>query len=235
MGTSTTPRFYFSLRSPYSWLAYRDLLAFHRDVADLIEWRPYYEPDERSARLIAEFGGELPYTDMSRAKHLYILQDVARLAAARGVRPSWPLDVEPVWEVPHLGYLYAERHGSGRAFVDAVYRARWEQGRDICDRRTIGEIGAALDLDSAAVANACDDDELRVAGARGMADAVEDGAFGVPFFVHRFTRFWGLDRLEEFAAHVRAKRPPRQRCTEVVTTAVGLGRSPDDGHAGGCG
>ncbi|MFD3697137.1 hypothetical protein ACFWUZ_13460 [Streptomyces sp. NPDC058646] len=34
------PRFYFSLRSPYSWLAYRDLHERHPDVADVLEWRP---------------------------------------------------------------------------------------------------------------------------------------------------------------------------------------------------
>ncbi|WP_434449373.1 2-hydroxychromene-2-carboxylate isomerase [Lentzea sp. E54] len=230
-----TPRFYFSLRSPYSWLAYRELMSRFRDVAETIEWRPYYEPDEHSAGLIRAQGAELPYAEMTRAKHFYILQDVARLARERGIEVTWPVDRDPVWEVPHLGYLYARRHGKGLAYIDAVYRARWEQGRDICDRATIGEIGALLELDSVAVANAADDGELRGEGAVSMAEAFRHGAFGVPFFVQGFTRFWGLDRLEAFAGHVRARQAPAQAEPEVVTAAVGMGPGPDDGHAGGCG
>lgn len=83
-----TPRFYFSLRSPYSWLAYRELMSRFADVAEVVQWRPYYEPDERSAELIRAHGAELPYAEMTRAKHFYILQDVARLTAARSVRVS---------------------------------------------------------------------------------------------------------------------------------------------------
>ncbi|AHH99247.1 2-hydroxychromene-2-carboxylate isomerase [Kutzneria viridogrisea] len=235
MAKPRTPRFYFSLRSPYSWLAYRDLLARHPDLVPLLDWRPYYEPDEHSTRLITELGGDLPYTDMSRAKHLYILQDVGRLAAERGLELSWPVDKQPVWEVPHLGYLHAHRHGLGARYVDLVYRARWEQGRDICSRETIGEIGAELGLDPAAIAAASEDEQLRAEGAAVMVQAGRDGAFGVPFFVHGFTRFWGVDRLDAFAAHVRSAAAPAQRLPEPVAGAVGLGRSPDDGHAGGCG
>lgn len=39
------PRWYFSFRSPYSWMAYRDLMADHRDVAERIDWLPFWEPE----------------------------------------------------------------------------------------------------------------------------------------------------------------------------------------------
>lgn len=235
MSTTKTPRCYFSLRSPYSWLAYRELLANHADVARRLEWRPYYEPDERSTRLIIEQGGELPYADMPRAKHLYILQDVGRLAQERGIELTWPVDRDPVWEVPHLGYLYASRHGRGPAFIEYAYQARWEEGRDICLRSTIAEIGTLLGLDPTAMANAGDDEELRREGAAIMVEACRHGAFGVPFFVHGFSRYWGLDRLDAFATHIRSTSPPAESMPEPCVAAVGLGRSPDDGHAGGCG
>ena len=126
-----TPKFYFSLRSPYSWLAYRDLRHHHPDLAlpGRMEWLPYYEPDAHSERLLRQIGGELPYAEMNRAKHMYILQDVGRLAEARGIELSWPVDREPVWEIPHLGFLVAHREGRGLEYVDAVYRARWEECR----------------------------------------------------------------------------------------------------------
>ncbi|HEX5741026.1 MAG TPA: DsbA family protein, partial [Pilimelia sp.] len=126
-------RFYFSFRSPYSWLAYRDLLDRHAGAADRLSWIPYWDPDERSQELLAADGHTFPYTVMSRAKHLYVLQDVARLTGDRGLAVTWPVDRDPVWEVPHLAYLVAQREGEGREFIRRVYRARWEEGRDICD------------------------------------------------------------------------------------------------------
>lgn len=78
----------FSLRSPYSWLSSHDLPGEYRDVADAVEWRPLWEPDERNECALADCGEQFPYAAMSRAKHFYILQDVARLTAARSVRVS---------------------------------------------------------------------------------------------------------------------------------------------------
>jgi hypothetical protein len=60
--------------------------------------------------------------------------------------------------------------------------------------------------------------------------------FGVPFFTRGLSRYWGVDRLAEFAAAVRADLPAAKALPEPVPPAtVGLGRSSDDGHAGGCG
>ncbi|MGW2872715.1 DsbA family protein [Kitasatospora sp. NPDC001225] len=235
-GSGRAPRFYFSLRSPYSWLAYRELLERHPDVAGAVEWRPFFEPDGTSERLLAELGGSFPYTAMSRAKHLYVLQDVRRLTAARGIAFRWPVDHDPVWEVPHLAYLRALRGGLGPQFVAAAYRARWEQGRDICDRTVIAGIGAELGLDPAELAGASDDPELRRQGALLLKDICDDGVFGVPFFVQGFNRFWGLDRLPDFVAHLRARAGGDGALPPPAAPAVGLGaRAVDDGHAGGCG
>jgi 2-hydroxychromene-2-carboxylate isomerase len=228
---SRNPRFYFSLRSPYSWMAYRELLAEYPDVAEAVEWVPFWEPDELSQRMLGE---EFPYSAMSRAKHFYILQDVGRLTKARGLTLNWPVDRDPVWEIPHLGYLVARREGRGPEYIAAVYRARWEEGRNICDRVTIAEIAASLDLDPAEVAAASDDADLRTEGVAILRDICKDGVFGVPFFVHRFTRFWGMDRLADFAEHLRGKLTPAASLPAPVTS-VGLGRSSEESHAGGCG
>ncbi|MEU4805222.1 DsbA family protein [Actinosynnema sp. NPDC023587] len=225
------PKFYFSLRSPYSWLAFHDLLRDAPDVADAIDWAPFWEPDEGTDRELRARGEAFPYVAMSRAKHLYVLQDVARLAAARGLSVTWPVDREPVWEVPHLGYLVALREGLGREYVAEVCAARWQHGRDICDRATVADIAARLGLDAAEVSGAADDPDLRARGVELLVDVCRDGVFGVPFFVHRFTRFWGVDRLPEFVAHVRSKLAPAGALPEPVAHPP----SSDAGHAGGCG
>ncbi|MFD7547955.1 2-hydroxychromene-2-carboxylate isomerase [Streptomyces sp. NPDC059816] len=232
------PRFYFSLRSPYSWLAHHDLMRHHPDVAALVEWRPFWEPDERSRKLLTDAGGDFPYVAMSRAKHLYILQDVRRLVRERGLESTWPVDRDPRWEVPHLAYLAAVDAGRGPDFVQLAYRKRWIEGRDICDSATISAMAKELGVAEEPLVEAVDDPEMRRRGAAALLDVDRDGVFGVPFLVHGFDKFWGVDRLEAFAASVRgrtATAPTSQdvgpRGDEPPTT----GQGGDQGHAGGCG
>jgi 2-hydroxychromene-2-carboxylate isomerase len=230
-----TPRFYFSLRSPYSWLGYRQFMSRHAELADRLEWVPFFEPDERSATALVAQGGTFPYSQMSRAKHMYVLQDVARIAKSLDLKVSWPVDRDPVWEVPHLGYLIAARAGRGHDYIDAVYRARFGEGRDICDRETIADIGAGLGIDTRLIADASDDPVLRAEGVRVLLEVCKDGVFGVPFFVHGFTRFWGIDRLDDFVEHLRTKELPAAPVPGPLIGAVALGRATEEGHAGGCG
>jgi 2-hydroxychromene-2-carboxylate isomerase len=231
MPSPQPPRFYFSFRSPYSWLAHHDLTVHHPEAAGRLRWIPFWEPDARSERLLAEAGGTFPYTPMSRAKHLYILQDVRRLAAARGLAVTWPVDRSPCWEVPHLAYLLAEREGRGRAFAERVYRARWQEGRDVCDRATIAGIAAAVGLPAEAAA-AADDEAARRLGLEALLTICRQGIFGVPYFVNGFERFWGVERLDAFLTSLAAAPRP---APAAEPAAPAPGRTSDGGHAGGCG
>jgi 2-hydroxychromene-2-carboxylate isomerase len=238
------PRFYFNFRSPYSWIAYRDLMDRYPDVAQVVEWHPWWEPDADGERRMTEHRRSFPYTAMSRDKHLYILQDVRRLTADRGLAVTWPVDRDPVWEVPHLAYFAALDAGSGPAYIERVYRARWHEGRDICDRGVIADIAADLGLPAAGadrLAGAADDPELRAGrGLQALLDLSRDGAFGVPFFTLGYDRYWGVDRLPAFAGAVRSRdAPPRASVRPAPTPPAGTdfaaARSGDQGHAGGCG
>ncbi|GAA2711230.1 MULTISPECIES: DsbA family protein [Streptomyces] len=198
------PRWYFSLRSPYSWFAYRDLSENHPDVLDEIEWIPYWEPDEESTRLLDEAGVTLPVMPMHRSKNFYILRDARRWAHARGWQVTWPVDRDPHWEVAHLAYIAAEEAGCGRQFVDLAYRARWHEGRDLSDRATIAAIAADLGL-PASLGDAVDDPVLRLKGVACLIAAYHDDAFGVPFFLNGREAFWGAERVSAFVAAVRGE------------------------------
>lgn len=231
------PRWYFSLRSPYSWFAYRDLTKHHPDVLESIEWIPFWEPDARSTELLAQQGVELPLVPMAREKNFYILQDTRRLAEDRHLEVTWPIDRDPVWEVSHLAYLVAEETGKGKEFVDLVYRARWQESKNISDPAVIRGIADELGLDADRAAGAVDDADLRARGVQILAAAAKDGLFGVPFFLHGHAKFWGVDRVDAFVASLRGV--PR---TELAVSDAELAALPqfasagvDAGHAGGCG
>ncbi|MGA5817946.1 2-hydroxychromene-2-carboxylate isomerase [Kitasatospora sp. NPDC094028] len=203
------PRWYFSFRSPYSWMAYRDLIGRYPDVAESIQWLPFWEPDDHHNEHLAQNGVQLPYVAMSREKHLYILQDVRRLARERGLEMVWPLDREPRWEVSHLAYLVAEEHGRGREFIDRVYRARWQDGLDISDPEVIAGFGPELGLDPELLGGAAADPEVRERGLAALAALHRDGVFGVPYFIDGFEKFWGVDRLPGFVASIRGRAAAR--------------------------
>jgi 2-hydroxychromene-2-carboxylate isomerase len=232
------PRVYFSFRSPYSWLACRNLAENRPELRPDLDWRPFWEPDMNSERLLNEQGGRFLYTPMSREKHLYLLGDVRRLARRRGLTMTWPLDDDPCWEVPHLAYFAAWDAGRGLAFVDRVYRARWQEGRDICDRETIAGLAEDVGVCGVSAAGACDRADMRLRGVEALRMLERDGVFGVPFFVNGTQRFWGIDRLsdflETFESDVRPTRVDAEIASAPVPTAGDL-RSTDWGHAGGCG
>jgi 2-hydroxychromene-2-carboxylate isomerase len=229
-------RFYFSLRSPYSWLAWHDLLTGHPQLLERIDLRPFWEPDELSEKLLAEAGGRFLYTPMTKEKHLYILHDVRRLAAERGLSVVWPVDeVQPCWEVPHLAYLAAERRGVGPAFISAAYRTRWQQGRNICDPEVIGSLASELGMDPAQLSTAVDESSLRSAGAGRLLDLYVDSVFGVPYFRHGYQRYWGLDRFPLFVAGLSAEPAADRASGSSPSVATACVRATDWGHAGGCG
>ncbi|SFT84120.1 2-hydroxychromene-2-carboxylate isomerase [Actinopolyspora lacussalsi subsp. righensis] len=226
-------KFFFSLRSPYSWLSYLRFVECHGDLVHKLRWIPTWEPDGSTESALRAVGGSVVYTEMSRAKNLYILRDVTRRTRESGTAMKWPLDRQPVWEVPHLAYLRAHDHGRGAEYVAAAYRARWEQGRDICDRSTVAEIGESLGLDPDELATASDDPGLRERGVRCLLEVGAEEVFGVPFFVTGSARFWGVDRLEEFVEEVRSPRVSSGSTADDESGRVTW--TLDYGHAGGCG
>jgi 2-hydroxychromene-2-carboxylate isomerase len=192
------PKLYFSLRSPFSWMALRRLEERIPNADEVIDYIPFFDPDAETARLLAERGGEFHYTAMSKAKHLYILNDTKRLAAKFGYEMRWPVDVDPWWELPHLGWLKAKQLGLHREFYRAVTKARWERGENICDEQVLGPVLADAGLPVEPLLAAASDPRMRAAGVDALLSAHEDDIFGIPYFRWGMQKFWGLDRLADF-------------------------------------
>lgn len=230
------PQFYFSLRSPYSWLAWHDLSTHHPQVLQRLQWLPFWEPDECSTAMLAASGAAFPYTPMSRAKHLYVLQDVRRLTRERGLHVTWPADRDPCWEIPHLAYVAVVQDdaSAGPRWVARVYRARWQEGLDICDTDVVARLAEDAGFDPDRLAGAANDQALREQGLQALVGICREGIFGVPYFVHRYERFWGLDRLDALLAALPAEPAPHDE-REPQLSVAGCERATDGGHAGGCG
>ncbi|MDK0524964.1 DsbA family protein [Streptomyces sp. ML-6] len=236
--TTRPPRFYFSLRSPYNFFALADLERDHPQLLDRIQWRPFWEPDPTSEKLLARAapGAEFPFHPMSRAKQFYILRDVRRLAAARNMTLTWPVDRKPWWEPAHLTWFLAQREGLGRAWAARAGRARWLEGRDICDPDVVRELAEEIGLDGEEVAQAPHHPLVREQGVQALLDVHRDGVFGVPYFINGSEPYWGLDRVTDFAASLTTPAPTGTGTgAEGEPPATAAGRTTDMSHAGGCG
>jgi 2-hydroxychromene-2-carboxylate isomerase len=230
---------YFSLRSPYSWLAHHRALRLPGGgLPPEVEHVPYWEPDADTTALLEERRARHLYTPMSRAKHFYILHDVRRLAAELDLVLRWPVDRDPWWDLPHLAALVAARAGRGAEFRAAAYRARWEEGRDICTREVVADVAERAGVDPDAAAGAPEDPQVRAEGAAALARAHRDGVFGVPFFRAGREPFWGVDRFGAFVAALGTgpaaldPAPPDPAPSDPAAVVAAAG---GDGHAGGCG
>jgi 2-hydroxychromene-2-carboxylate isomerase len=199
------------------------------------ELRVFFEPNAEFLGELERRGMQFPYVPMSRAKHLYILRDVDRLARARSLAVRWPVDRNPDWAVPSLPLLTVLRQDqkAGRRFAIELAGARFEKGLDICSSSVVEECAQIAGISSAVV----DIDAVqREQGMAAIVDVCDNGIFGVPYLVIGRQTFWGLDRLPLAAAAWAARAAGRQ-------TEPSLAKQPqepmlvgvDGDHAGGCG
>ncbi len=239
------PRLYFNLRSPFSWMGLKRLEERFPQAPEVIEYYPYWDPDEKTRAALEERDSGFHYTQMSKAKHLYILQDTKRLSTRYGYTMSWPVDIDPWWELPHLAWLKARHLGRERDFYAAVSAARWERGENICDTEVLHRVAEAAGFDGDEMVAAAHDPALRAEGVDALAAAYDDDVFGIPYFKVGRHRFWGLDRVDGFLdelipalrkAGVDVAEPMPEALDDQVPAAL-LERvgAYDSDSAGGCG
>ncbi len=223
--------YFFSFRSPYSWLA---SIALKKciDSGAVLELMPFFEPDKYSQALLTAKGGEFPYRVMSDAKHRYILNDIRRLTKKFNIEHKWPIDSDPWWEPSHLGFLKAKELGYGLPFFWQVYEARWKQALDISLPENILKIcedaGIPDDV-GREIVKAPEEESAREKGADALYRIYLEDIFGVPMFVKKRNKFWGIDRLNDF---IEIIDQPGVDCEGLPLEA---GYALDFDHAGGCG
>lgn len=202
-------RFYFAFRSPYAWIASRLLKELLSSEARAqLAYIPYWEPNDEFSESLAAHNQQVLYQPMSRSRHLYILQDIKRLSQYYGLNMKWPLDGKrPAWEIPHLAFIAARQLGPkyGETCFEAIYRARWERGEDICEVQTIKNIAAEIEVPADLLVNAVNDSGIREQALKNLQSSIDDAVFGIPFFVVGREHFWGVDRMR-FALDAMAKK-----------------------------
>jgi 2-hydroxychromene-2-carboxylate isomerase len=177
--------FYFSFRSPYSYLAAPRAFA----LADR------YDVD-------VVFRGVIPMAMRGQAvpaaKRLHTLRDVKREARRLGM-PFGRIH-DPIGEGAMRCLLVAEHaadHGRVREFVLSASRAIWAEAVDVASDDGLGAVCTRSGLDWAACRAALGDPAIRERVEANTGAVAELGHWGVPLFVLDGEVFWGQDRIED--------------------------------------
>lgn len=188
--------FYFDYHSPWCYLAAEQISTVASQAGRELRWRPFH-----LAHLIERIDGRRPL-DANPAFVRWFKQDMQDWAAIQGLtlryHPQFPL--RPVRAL--RASVFAQDQGQADAFVRAVMKGYWCDGKDISDLGEIGRIASAVGLDPAATRDACAAPHYRQCVEDNTAQAIQLGVFGAPTFVVGKQLFWGNDRIPMLARYL---------------------------------
>ena len=183
-------KFFYNYRSPYSALAADMLHAAAQQWGDKVTITPHQ----------MALDDDVVFADPTAIpdKVAYIIQDVLRLYAARGLRVGIPdpfdVDFTPVARATQAALVA----GVGLAFIREASLLRWSEGRNLTEEAVIGEAATRAGWEADAAIAAMRNTDYDAAIAADKAATRDNKVFGVPFFIVEDAQgqepFWGQDR-----------------------------------------
>ena len=185
--------FHFDFSSPYSFLASEQIETLAARHGRTVAFRPML------LGIVFKASGGAPLTEQYGPKARYSVHDFERSARFTGVRYRHPSKF-PIGAVgASRAVLWLQQHRPEKAneFVHAVFRAFFQDDRDISDPAVVAQIAQSIGINGAALMEAAQTPEIKDALRRCVEEAVAFGVFGAPTIVVDGEVFWGNDRLPQ--------------------------------------
>ena len=192
---STSPQFLFDFGSPNAYLCHKLLPGIEARTGTGFEYLPvllgglFKLSNNRSPmEAFAGIPNKLAY------ERLEMQRFVKRhgLATFR-MNPFFPVNTLRIMRLA----VAAQELGCAPAYVEAMYAAMWEQGRDMGDAGEIAAVLSDAGLDGPALLAKAEALDIKARLAAHTQSAFERGAFGSPTFFVGDQMFFGKDRLRE--------------------------------------
>jgi len=196
--------FYFDFGSPNAYLAHRLIPAIEQRTGARFDYAPillggiFKLTNNRSP--MEAFGAV-------RNKLAYEARETERFIARHGLtayrmNPHFPVNTLKIMR----GAVAAQREGVFAPYLEAVFRAMWEDGLKMDDPAVIAEALSAAGLEAAAILARSEDPEVKQALIANTEAAVEAGAFGSPTFNLGGELWFGKERLRDVEEALVAAR-----------------------------
>jgi len=199
------PTFYFDLGSPFAYLAAERL---HDVLGEQAVWQPV------SLGALFKLAGRSSWS-LGDPEHRQVgMAEVERRAGLYGLPPvRWPDPWPGNYLMAMRAVTFAYREGWGREFTMQAFRNAFQEGRDLSIPAEVLRAAGDAGLDPRAVEAATQDPDVKLALRAATENAHQLGVFGVPTIAIEGELFWGDDRLQDAAAHLRLvdERRPHER------------------------
>jgi 2-hydroxychromene-2-carboxylate isomerase len=196
--------FFFDCSSPWTYLAFHNIIPLAHEFDEAIEWRPIL--------VGGIFNTINPSVYQSREKPVaaklhYARKDLADWASLAGLKIARPT-IFPVNSVKAMrGCILLEGDGKLVAFARAVFKAYWTDDRDIADANVLADICAQVGIDRPAFFAGISDQTIKNKLKLNTDELIERGGFGSPtMFLDRDDMYFGNDRLALLRAALERRR-----------------------------
>ncbi len=181
---------YYNFRSPYCYLASKSMFSLLDEFNVTLDWCPLGSWAGRSS------------PEQAKTKMPLARQDVGRWCRRLDIpfNPP-PKETEPTRA--GAASTFAHEQGRLREYLVAVMHEEWANGRNISDDDLLREVAKEVALDPALLIAAADDPARRRILTNNWKKAQDVGVVGVPTFVVGDQIFWGNDRIDFVAEHLR--------------------------------
>ena len=192
--------FWYEFASTYSYLSAMRVEDMAAQAGVTVEWKPFL----LGPIFFAQGWNTSPF-NIYPAKGRYMIRDMQRLAAERGLQFQSPAPFPQNSLSAARIALVASDAGCVTAFTRAVYLAQFAEGRDIGLSATmtviLDRLAQDFSLDSAQVLARSVEPAIKERLKLQCAEAARLGLFGAPSFrTPDGELFWGDDRLEQALA-----------------------------------
>lgn len=185
--------FYFDFSSPYSFLASEQIEPLATRHGRTVTFRPTL------LGIVFKASGGAPLTEQYGPKARYSVHDFERSARFAGIGYRHPSKF-PIGAVgASRAVLWLQQHRPEKAneFVHVLFRAFFQDDRDISDAAVVAQIAQSIGIDGKALMEAAQSAEIKDELRRRVEEAVAYGVFGAPTIVVDGEVFWGNDRLPQ--------------------------------------
>ena len=114
------------------------------------------------------------------------------------MNPHFPVNTLKIMRLA----VAAQAMGCGPNYIDSMYSAMWEQGRNMSDDSEIAAVLQGAGLDGPRLLALAQQPDIKVRLAANTQSAFDHGAFGSPSFLVGNELFFGKDRLREFEEEI---------------------------------
>ena len=184
--------FYFDCSSPWTYLAFTEILALSKRQDIKVFWKPILVGGVFNSvnQDVYEYRKKPNPLKLS-----YSNDDLNLWSKIRGISISFP-EVFPVNSVKAMrGCLYANKENKLAEFADNVFQAYWSESKDISQEDLLLGIAKNSNLNTAEFKKFITSQEAKDLLIQNTDELIERGGFGSPTFFYKEKMFFGNDRL----------------------------------------